>query len=748
MVMSSSNDNSNPSTSLTKDLFPSTSLALTLGIFREGEEEAVDDRKEDGANTTVTEISSENSGPARSRSDDDFDVDPDVDDGDDDNNKNKSKKRKKYHRHTAEQIREMEALFKESPHPDEKQRQQLSKRLGLHPRQVKFWFQNRRTQIKAIQERHENSLLKSEMDKLRDENKMLRETIKKGSCPNCGFGSSSKDATTYTDEQQLRIENAKLKAEIEKLRTSIGKYPQGTSPTNSCSAGNEQENRSSLDLCSGVFGLEKSKIMEIVNLAMEELVKMASAGEPLWIRSFETGREILNYDEYLHEFPIETSSNVQQKRCIEASRDSGIVFMDLPQLVQSFMDVKQYQEMFPCMISKAATLDVICNGEGANRNGSVQLMFAELQMLTPLVTTREVYFVRYSKQLNADKWAIVDISVDNVEKNIDVSLARCRKRPSGCIMEDKSNGHCKVTWIEHLECQKSISHSMYRAIINSGLAFGARHWMATLQQQCERLVFFLATNVPTKDSTGISTLAGRKSILKLAQRMTWSFGRALGASSHCTWKKIPSKTGDDIRVASRKNLNDPGEPLGVILCAVSSIWLPVSHTVLFDFLRDETQRNEWDIMSNGGPVQSIANLAKGKDRGNTVSIHTMKSKENMWMLQDSCTNTYESMVVCAPVGVSSMQSVMSGCDSSNIAILPSGFSILPDGVETRPLVITSKAQDKSWEGLGGSLLTVGFQILTSDSPSAKHSMESVESINTLISTTLHNIKAGLQCDDQ
>ena len=40
-------------------------------------------------------------------------------------------------------------LFKDSPHPDEKQRQQLSKRLGLSPRQVKFWFQNRRTQIKV-----------------------------------------------------------------------------------------------------------------------------------------------------------------------------------------------------------------------------------------------------------------------------------------------------------------------------------------------------------------------------------------------------------------------------------------------------------------------------------------------------------------------------------------------------------------------------------------------------------------------
>lgn len=30
--------------------------------------------------------------------------------------------------------------------------------------------------------------------------------------------------------------------------------------------------------------------------------------------------------------------------------------------------------MFPCLISKAATVDMICNGEGSNRNGAVQLV--------------------------------------------------------------------------------------------------------------------------------------------------------------------------------------------------------------------------------------------------------------------------------------------------------------------------------------------------------------------------------------
>lgn len=114
------------------------------------------------------------------------------------------------------------------------------------------------------------------------------------------------------------------------------------SPTDSCSVGNDLENKSSLDLCSGVFGLENSRVMEIVNLAMEELVLMASAGEPLWVKSFETGREILNYDEYLSKFSTMDSNNVQQLRFIEASRDSGVVFVDLPRLVQSFMDVVRY----------------------------------------------------------------------------------------------------------------------------------------------------------------------------------------------------------------------------------------------------------------------------------------------------------------------------------------------------------------------------------------------------------------------
>ncbi|KAK4479612.1 hypothetical protein RD792_015138 [Penstemon davidsonii] len=665
--------------------FHARDLSLTLaGIFQEGGG-TTGPREEE----THVEISSENSAPGKSRSDyDDFElaeaedhnnIDADEDEDEDDGD-NKIKKRKKYHRHTPEQIKEMEALFKDSPHPDEKQRLQLSKQLGLHPKQVKFWFQNRRTQIKV---------------------EKLRSIIAKN---------SSQNSSSYT-------------------------------------SGNNQENKSSFDCYTGIFALEKSRIMDAVNKAMDELRKMATFEKPLWIRSYETGREILNYDEYLKEFRKENSDTMQPNKSIEVSREKGVVFVELSWLVQSFMDVNQWKELFPCLISKAATIDVVSDGEGADKlDGAVQLMFVEVQLLTPMVAAREVYFVRYCKKLCPNQWAIVDVSIDKVEDNIDASMQKCRKRPSGCIIEDKFNGHCEVTWVEHLESQKSSVHSMYRTIVNNGLAFGAKHWVSTLQQQCERLAFFVATNVPTKNSSGVDTLAGRKSLLTLAQRMNRSFCRALGASSYNSWNKLGNRTGIDIRLSSRKNLNDTGEPLGTILSAASSVWLSVSHNVLFDFLRDENRRNQWDIMSNETPVQIIAHLAKGKARGNAVTVLSIETEEkNMWILQDSSTNDYESMVVYAPVDINGLQSVMAGCDSSNTAILSSGFSILPDGIKSRPLVITSREDENGTEG--GSLLTIVFQILMSNSPTAKLSMESVDTVNTLVSCTLQNIKKSLLCED-
>ena len=89
--------------------FPAASLMGLFLIFEAGEKgdvemEEVDDGRDD--TTAVAEVSSENSGPVRSRSDEDYvggRVHEENDDG------CHGKRRKKYHRHTNEQIREMEA---------------------------------------------------------------------------------------------------------------------------------------------------------------------------------------------------------------------------------------------------------------------------------------------------------------------------------------------------------------------------------------------------------------------------------------------------------------------------------------------------------------------------------------------------------------------------------------------------------------------------------------------------------------
>lgn len=45
-------------------------------------------------------------------------------------------------------------------------------------------------------------------------------------------------------------------------------------------------------------------------------------------------------------------------------------------------------------------------------------------------------------------------------------------------------------------------HNLYKNLVNSGHAFGAKRWVATLERQCERLASVMATNVPTADLGG------------------------------------------------------------------------------------------------------------------------------------------------------------------------------------------------------------------------------------------------------
>lgn len=109
-------------------------------------------------------------------------------------------------------------------------------------------------------------------------------------------------------------------------------------------------------------------MVDIGSNAMEELIRLVQMDEPLWIKSC-TGDSI-SLDSYRTLFPDRGLKN-----SVEASRDSGIVFLDPLSLVDLLVDSNKCLDMFPTIISKARTLQVLATGNGGGgRNGTLLLV--------------------------------------------------------------------------------------------------------------------------------------------------------------------------------------------------------------------------------------------------------------------------------------------------------------------------------------------------------------------------------------
>ncbi|GMP24393.1 hypothetical protein CsSME_00001672 [Camellia sinensis var. sinensis] len=310
-----------------------------------------------------------------------------------------------------------------------------------------------------------------------------------------------------------------------------------------------------------------------------------------------------------------------------------------------------------------------------------------------------------------------------------------------------SKSKLQVTWVEHTEYDESVVHHLYRALLSSGMGFGAQRWLATLQRQYECLAVLMSSTISTEDHSGV-TATGRRSMVQLAQRMTSNFCAGVCGSMHM-WQLVQvGNVGEDLRLLIRNSMDNTGEPPGLVLSATTSVWMPVSQQRLFDFLQDEQLRSEWDELSHGGPMQEMVHISKGQDRRNCVSLLRAtagNTNRNITLiLQETQTDALGSLIVYAAVDIQAMQVVMSGGDSTSVALLPSGFAIVPDG-------FCDSAGPESCNGTlvkggGGSLLTVGFQLWVNSPPAAKLTMESVDTVNSLISRTIQRIKAALHCN--
>lgn len=699
--------------------------------------------------------------------------------------------RKKYHRHTPHQIQELEDAFKENPHPDEKARLELGKRLNLSSKQIKFWFQNRRTQMKSQMERHENSMLREENEKLRIENITIKEAMRNPTCDNCGCVASLGDMAVK--DSHLRTENAWLRDELNRVCvlaskflgrpvSSLGSMTPGGSSMELGVGRNGFSSLSSAGLSSPMgfdFGggfnspsslltpqrtsgatdfdtsIDRSMFLQLALMATTEVVKLAQVDSPLWLRRSDVSGETLNLEEYYRTFA--PCIGVKPSNfATEATRASGIVFINSMALIDSLMDPNQWAEMFPCLLGRTSTVELISTGMSGTRDGALQLMQSEFQSLSPLLPVHQAKFLRFCKQQGHGIWSVVDVSVDG---GCSGGISGCRRLPSGCIIQDMSNGYSKVIWVEHMEYDESDIHRYFQPLVRSGIGFGAQRWVANLKRKCECLAFMMSSPSPDRDHPTISP-RGKRSIDKLAQRMTESFCAGVCGTLH-NWDVVQVGGSEEAKLTIRKSTGNPGEPPGVVLSASLTVWMPVSHHRLFDFLRSEQTRPQWDVLSQEGPVQQMLQLAKGQDPGNSISLlraYAANGEEKgnnggMLLLLETSTDISGSMIVYAAVDIAGMSVVINGGDSSFVALLPSGFAIFPDFSPnlSRPDASNGDAcgvllkEDGADSFCNGCLLTVGFQILVSSLATAKLTMDSIDTVNTLVSRTVHAIRSGIQC---
>ncbi|XP_015160166.1 homeobox-leucine zipper protein ANTHOCYANINLESS 2-like [Solanum tuberosum] len=320
-----------------------------------------------------------------------------------------SSKRKKPIRHNADQIQELELFFKKNSLPNKKVRLELATKLSMDINQLQL-------------ELYENKTLKQENDKLRIENIVMKEALK---------NSIRDNFKENIDENQIKIEHDQLEDEVKWLTAQAYK--------------------------SSLFNKDVVQDkMVLLNLAMDalnELFRLYENDKPLWVSSLDGGGETLNIKEYARLFTLLIGTKPEHFTT-EATTASGTVADTSLALVNTLMDKREWVEMFPCIVGKIYTTDVISTGIGGNKSGSLLLIKTELQIISDLVYVREVQFLHFCKKHAEGVWAIVDVS---------------------------------VTWIEHMEYNENLVHDWYRPLIKTGLGFGAQRWMATLQRQYQFL---------------------------------------------------------------------------------------------------------------------------------------------------------------------------------------------------------------------------------------------------------------------
>ncbi|KAL4312114.1 hypothetical protein GQ457_01G005760 [Hibiscus cannabinus] len=503
-----------------------------------------------------------------------------------------------------------------------------------------------------------------------------------------------------------------------------------------------QVNRASNCFTGLSLGPDPNKVIEQGKRAMEEVVKLATTGQPMWQRSGEI--ETLNVFQYLREFGCADATmddimklvEVGQPRQlpnfngndtyfprdiptplsltlgteplhVEASRDVGFVKLEVMDVVALFMDWNRWLNAFPSIVSRATLQEVLLPSADGSYHGVLQVMTAEFHQLTPLVPVRQSYFARYCKKITNGTWAVADVCLENL---LPYPQLQFRRRPSGCLIEQvPSNGsYSKIIWVEHVEADHTSLHPLFRTIVASGFAFGARRWIAELDRYCQGRAVSTATTISAVPGVSLPQ-GGKEKLLSMAERMMRKFFMNVSPCPQNSWMRLPPgfAGSEDVRIRFGPVLDIPGRPLTNTLIFTTSFRMPIRMRMMFEFLRDVRSRiyvRNWDYLLKGQLLRDVVHVRTGENPENQLSIIQVNSSVNrfrIFYLQESYYDESGSYVVYEPVNLCDLAYVFAGGSPDGPFVLPSGITIVP---EKRP---------GQGDGPVGSVLTMAFHIDTS-----------------------------------
>nr|KYP60199.1 Homeobox-leucine zipper protein HDG8 [Cajanus cajan] len=441
---------------------------------------------------------------------------------------------------------------------------------------------------------------------------------------------------------------------------------------------------------------EIEHIAKVADASMAELLKLIRVNGPLWTKSSHGEGYVLVSEKYANMFPRVDSLNRPHTR-EESSKHYTTVRIRARQLVEMLLDSEEWVNIFPTIVSQAEKV-VLDLGSLDDRNGALQVVYEKMHGISPLVSSRELVFLRCCQKIGEDAWAIAHVSIDSFRGcSYDFPA---RRLPSGCMIYQMTKEFCMVTWIEHVEVNDRITQ---RGHIRNNIAYGAERWLWALHRMCERFACTSMESIPLQATQEVvNTFNAIKKSTKFSDRMVQGFCRVLHESRH---EGFIQENSNAIKITLRTN-TAPDMPEGIIATAVTSIRLPVPPHQIVSLLTEARKRSKWDVLSCGLPVNELRHFTIGGSRISILKIYN-RIENDVMIFQDSYTNPLGSYVVYAPISMKNACLIMNGDDPMVPKVLPSGFLISKDN---RTIVESSSRQHPNNRS-GGSFLTVVYQLL-------------------------------------